>query len=66
VILFSNLGQITKVSKEHPIEKELAKGVRFKLEKCLKRPVKATAEKTKRKEQVSNLEEVELWVLVKK
>jgi tRNA1(Val) A37 N6-methylase TrmN6 len=66
VILFSNLGQITKVSKEHPIEKELAKGVRFKLEKCLKRSVKATAEKTKRKEQVSNLEEVELWVLVKK
>ena len=52
VILFSNLGQITKASKEHPIEKELAKGVRFQLEKCLKKSVKVASEKTKRDNQI--------------
>ena len=66
VILFSNLAQITKVSKEHPIEKELAKGVRFKLEKCLKKTVKKASDKTKRDQNWRGIEEVELWVLVKK
>ena len=66
VILFSNLGQITKASKEHPIEKELAKGVRFQLEKCLKKSVKVASEKTKRDQHWRGTEEVELWVLIKK
>ena len=66
VILFSNLAQITKTSKEHPIEKELAKGVRFKLEKCLKKTVKKASDKTKRDQNWRGIEEVELWVLVKK
>ena len=66
VILFSNLGQITKASKEHPIKKELAKGVRFQLEKCLKKSVKVASEKTKRDQHWRGSEEVELWVLVKK
>ena len=63
VVLFSNLAQITEVSKEHPIEKEFAEGGRFQLEKCLKRPVKASSDKTKRDQHWRSSEEVELWVL---
>ena len=66
VILFSNLAQITKVSKEHPIEKEIAKGVRFEVEKCLKKAVKVASDKTKRNQHWRGTEEVELWVLTKK
>jgi len=66
VIIFSNLAQITNVTKEHPIKKELAEGGRFQLEKCLKRSVKATSEKTKRDQHWRSLEEVELWVLINK
>src|SRR5690606_30140178 len=33
VILFSNLGQITDLAKNHPIEQELAEGGRFQLER---------------------------------
>jgi len=63
VIIFSNLAQITNVTTEHPIEKELAEGNRFLLEKCLKRAVKAASSKTKRDQYWRSLEEVELWVL---
>ena len=66
VILFSNLAQITNVTKEHPIEKELAEGGRFKLERCLKKTVKAASEKTKRNQHWRSSEEVELWVLTNK
>ena len=66
VVLFSNLAQITEVTKEHPIEKELAKGGRFKLETCLTRKVKAASNKTMREQNWRAEEEVELWVLVKK
>ena len=66
VILFSNLAQITRVAKEHPIEKELAKGIRFQLEKCLKKTVKTASDKTKRNQHWRGSEEVELWVLTKK
>ena len=62
VILFSNLAQITNVTKGHPIEKELAEGGRFILETCLTRKVKAGSSKTKREDWRSE-EEVELWVL---
>ena len=65
VILFSNLAEITNVSKEHPIEKELAKGIRFKLEKCLKKTVKTASDKTKRNANWRAAEEVQLWVLTK-
>lgn len=63
VLLFSNLGQITKVTKEHPIEKELLNGGRYELDKCLKKSVKAASEKTKRNQHWRSTEEVELWVL---
>ncbi len=63
VIIFSNLAQITNVTTAHPIEDELAEGGRFKLEKCLKKKVKAASEKTKRDQHWRSSEEVELWVL---
>lgn len=64
VLLFSNLSQVTEVSKVHPIEKELAEGGRFKLEKCIRKPVKQASDKTKRDQYWRSAEEVELWVLM--
>jgi len=66
VILFSNLAQITKVTKDHPIEKELAEGGRFQLEKCFTKKVKTASEKTERDQHWRADEEVSLWVLIKK
>lgn len=66
VLLFSNLAQITDVSKDHPIKTELAKGGRFILETCLTRKVKAASNKTMREQEWRAEEEVELWVLVNK
>ena len=66
VLIFSNLAQITNVTKEHPIEMELAEGGRFQLEKCLKKSVKAASKKTKRDQHWRSSEEVELWVLTNK
>ena len=63
VIIFSNLSQITEVSKTHPIQEEIEKGGRFHLEKCLTRAVKAASEKTKRDQNWRSSEEVELWIL---
>jgi methylase of polypeptide subunit release factors len=63
VILFSNLGQITQVTKEHPIINELLHGGRFELEKCLKKAVKDASTKTKRNQHWRSTEVVELWVL---
>jgi hypothetical protein len=63
LILFSNLAQISNVTKDHPIEKEIAEGGRFQLEKCLKRTVKVASEKTKRDQHWRGSEEVELWIL---
>ncbi len=63
VLLFSNLAQITNVSKEHPIEKELENGGRFQLDLHLKKTVKSASEKTKRDQNWRSAEEVELWVL---
>lgn len=54
VLIFSNLAQITNATKEHPIEKEIADGGRFQLEKLLKKSVKSSSE------------EVELWILTNK
>ncbi len=66
VVLFSNLAQITNVTKEHPIEKELAEGGRFQLERCFKKTVKVASNKTKRDQHWRSSEEVELWVLTNK
>ena len=63
VLIFSNLAQITNVTKAHPIEKEIADGNRFQLEKCYKKTVKAASTKTKRDQHWRAEEEVELWVL---
>ncbi len=63
VLLFSNLGQITNVTKEHPIEQELLYGNRFDLDRCFKKSVKAASEKTKRNQHWRSAEEVELWAL---
>lgn len=63
VLLFSNLGQITNVTKEHPIEKELLNGGRFELDKFFKKSVKNASEKTKRNQHWRATEKVELWVL---
>ncbi|MBC8756448.1 methyltransferase [Kordia sp. YSTF-M3] len=63
VIIFSNLAQITNVTTDHPIEKELASGGRFQLERKLTRAVKAASDKTKRDQHWRASEEVELWVL---
>jgi len=62
-LLFSNLGQITEVTKEHPIEKELLNETRFELDKCFKKSVKKASAKTKRNQHWRSTEEVELWVL---
>ena len=66
VLIFSNLAQITNVTKDHPIEIELATGGRFKLERCFKKSVKAASSKTKRDPHWRSSEEVELWVLTNK
>jgi len=63
VLIFSNLAQITNLTKEHPIETELNEGNRFKLERCFKKSVKAASSKTKRDQYWRSSEEVQLWVL---
>lgn len=66
VLLFSNLAQISNVTKEHPIEKEIAEGGRFQLERCFTKTVKEASSKTKREPQARSKEKVELWVLTHK
>jgi methylase of polypeptide subunit release factors len=63
VLIFSNLGIITDVSKTNPIEEEIQKGTRFKKAELLTRSVKAASKKTKRDQNWRSLEKVELWVL---
>ncbi|MDO5975102.1 hypothetical protein [Flavivirga jejuensis] len=63
VLIFSNLAQITNVTTDHPIQKELDEGNRFQLERCFKKSVSAASSKTKRDQHWRALEEVELWVL---
>lgn len=66
VLLFSNLAQITNVTKEHPIEKEIAEGGRFQLERTFTKSVKAASNKTNRDPEWRSNEKVELWVLTHK
>lgn len=63
LFFFSNLAQITNLTKEHPVEKELAEGGRFKLERCYTKSVLAASKKTKRNQHWRSSEKVELWEL---
>lgn len=63
LIIFSNLAEITAVTKDHPIAIELKEGNRFQLEKCYKKSVKPASNKTTRDAHWRTLEVVELWVL---
>ena len=60
VLLFSNLAQITGVTKGHPIEEELEHGNRYVLDKCFKKKVKLASSKTTRNQHWRAAEEVEL------
>jgi hypothetical protein len=66
VLLFSNLAQITGVTSDHPIEKELAEGGRFQLDNYFKKKVKTASKNTNRDQHWRSSEEVELWVLISK
>lgn len=63
VLLFSNLGEITNATKEHPIKNELLNESRFILDKYFKKSVKRASEKTIRNQHWRSSEEVEIWIL---
>lgn len=63
VLLFSNLAQITGLTEEHPIIKELEEGSRFRKEYFVQKKVLAASQKTKRNQHWRGSEMVELWVL---
>lgn len=63
VMLFSNLAQITGVSKSHPIEAELSGGGRFQKESFLQSKVASASKNTKRNQNWRDSEMVELWEL---
>jgi methylase of polypeptide subunit release factors len=66
VLLFSNLGQVSKTENEHPIRKEIEEGTRFKVDLFLDKSVKKASEKTTRNQFWRETEKVELWVLTHK
>jgi len=63
VIIFSNLAQITNVTKSHAIEDELKNNSRFVKDSFLQKNVKAASVLTKRNQNWRDEEKVELWVL---
>ena len=63
VLLFSNLAQITGLTKTNPIEEELAHGGRWQKESLVKSKVNAASKKTRRNQNWREDEFVELWVL---
>lgn len=63
VLIFSNLAQVTGVTKHHPIAHEIDEGGRFQLHEYFQKKVKAASKKTKRNQHWRALEKVELWVL---
>ncbi len=66
ILLFSNLGQIANQSELNPINEELKKQARLKLDFIEKKKVKPASVKTRRSK-IHRLEErVELWQLSKK
>ena len=62
VLIFSNLAQIVDPKSPHPIIEELQKNKRYKKVLQLKRDVRASSRRTKRRDSREN-EKVELWVL---
>ena len=65
VLIFSNLAQVTDEESTHPIIEELQKNNRFRKELHLKRDVRASSRRTKRRD-AREKEKVELWVLALK
>ncbi len=63
VILFSNLAEITNISKNHPIKDELSKNKRFEKELFIQKKVSKSSNKTRRNQNWRATEMVELWVL---
>lgn len=64
-VLFSNLAEVTGVTDDHPVEKELAAGGRFKKELFVQKSVSKASKKTRRNQNWRSSEKVELWVLKK-
>ena len=65
VLIFSNLAQVVDEESVHPIIEELQKNNRFKKELHLRRDVRASSRRTKRRDS-RDTEKVELWVLAPK
>ena len=65
VLIFSNLAQVVDEESVHPIIEELQKHNRFRKELHLRRDVRASSRRTKRRDSRDN-EKVELWVLTPK
>jgi len=65
VLIFSNLAQVVDEESTHPIIEELQKNNRYRKELHLRRDVRASSRRTKRRDSRDN-EKVELWVLVPK
>ena len=62
VLIFSNLAEVVDKNSTHPIIEELQKNNRYRKELHLKRDVRASSRRTKRRDSRDN-EKVELWVL---
>ena len=62
VLIFSNLAELVDEESTHPIIDELQKNKRFRKELHLRRDVRASSRRTKRRDSRDN-EKVELWVL---
>ncbi len=65
VLIFSNLAQVVDEESTHPIIEELQKNKRFRKELHLRRDVRASSRRTKRRDS-RDKEKVELWVLAPK
>jgi len=65
VLIFSNLAEVVDKESTHPIIEELRNNNRYRKELHLKRDVRASSRRTKRRDSREN-EKVELWVLAPK
>jgi len=65
VLIFSNLAEVVDEDSIHPIIEELQKHKRFRKELHLRRDVRASSRRTKRRD-ARDTEKVELWVLAPK
>jgi hypothetical protein len=63
VMLFSNLSQVNQTGAVHPIEAELANGLRFLKVQLTEKQVRPASKRTKRKHDHRSSESVQLWVL---